>query len=885
MNNEYIFANYYEKIMNSKYPLMSFIKYSLIIVLSFIKSYYSYSQKNNDIKVNINIEKASPQEVFSIIEQQSEYHFIYDDQAIDSLHQSLNLNLTDVSLSIALKEIKKQSTLKFQVFNQSIAVKIRKNPLNKINISGFITDSITGEYLIGAVVFMMGTNMGATTNQNGYYSMNVPAHPVTLKTQYLGYKSADINIDQDTDFNLDIKLPEKETLIKEVIVSTTTNPDSINNNVEGANTISLNDINSLPLTYSEQDIIKSSYYLPGILRLNTGSSGLSIRGGSSGDNLVLFDHCPLYNISHHLADVSIFNPDNIQDMSIYKSGIPAQFGGGSSSVINITSRNGDKSKFHLNGGISTISTRLAAEGPIIKNKLSYLVSLRRSNMEWKQLGNYTIKGWNFSDFNTKVHYKINDKQQLALSLYYGRDYKNYDYKKIYDFFKEEYNLDSEYLNYNNREHSWNTFGSSLSWINNFNQNWLVNTTFFFSAYNYNWDMVNEDYFYIKGTNLDIGFNHEYEYQINNSQSINFGCKVVLHEFNTDDSFTMKNEIDDITESFESNIYITHQLKIDKNIGINYGLRGTYYFTQEASNPELNDVNNHIWDVTYSNDYSLEPRLAMSYRKKNNHIKLSYNHMVQYMLQVSYVDYFNNSYFIWAPSTSFNKPVTSDHVSLGLFHNKQSSDFSYSIEAYYKKSQNNISYFTNKSEESTTVNLSTNLVSSQGKSYGIEFYGSMNKEKVNASISYTMSRSLRQSEHVNRGKWYNSNYDRPHNLAINANYYLNKNIHFNLSWLYSTGSPISLNPYSWSTSHFDINNINNYRLEDYHRLDIGFVYENKKNKDRRFHSVWSINVYNVYDRNNESINEGINQFSEGRYNKTNTYTDYGIMPAISYKFSF
>ncbi|MCW3789237.1 TonB-dependent receptor [Plebeiibacterium sediminum] len=883
MNNEIIFASYYEKIMNSKYPLISFVKYSIIIVFSFIKSYYSYSQQNNDIKLNINVEQASPQNVFNLIEQQSEYRFIYDDLAIDSLHQVLNLHLTETSLGNTLKEIRKQSTLKFQIFNQSIAVSIRKNPLNKINISGFITDSITGEYLIGAVIFMMGTNVGATTNQYGYYSLNVPSHSVTLKTQYLGYKSTDINIDQDEDFHLNIKLPEQETLLNEVIVSTTTNPDSINNNVEGANTISLNDINSLPLTYSEPDIIKSSFYLPGILRINLGSTGFSVRGGSSGENMVLFDHCPMYNISHHLADVSIFNPDIIQDMSIYKSGIPAQFGGGSSSVLNITSKNGDKSKFHLNGGISTVATRLAAEGPIIKNKLSYLVSLRRSNMEWKRLNDRTIKSWNFSDFNTKLHYKINDQQQLALSLYYGRDYKKYNYKKIYDFYKE-HNYAREYMNYNNREYSWYTFGSSLSWVNNFNQNWLVNTSFFFSAYNYNWDMENEDYYYIKGTNLDIGFNHDYQYQINNNQSLKFGCKTVLHEFNTNDTFTLKKGIDDSSESFESIIYIDHHLKIDQNLGINYGLRGTFYFSQEAS-PEIDKINNNVLGITYYNHGSLEPRFAMSYRIKHNHIKLSYNHMEQNMHQISYVGYYSSSFFIWAPSTSYNKPVISDQVSLGLFHNKQTSDFTYSVEAYYKKSQNNLSYFNNKSDENLTVNLWSSLVSSQGKSYGLEFYGRMNKEKVNASISYTLSRSLRQADNINMGEWYKSNYDRPHNLALNANYYINKNLHLNLSWLYSTGSPASLNYKSWPPLVFDINHINQYRLDNYHRLDVGLVYENQKKKDRRFHSVWSVNVYNVYNRINESVNEGINQYSEGGYNNTNLYSDYGIMPAISYKFSF
>ncbi len=258
-----------------------------------------------------------------------------------------------------------------------------------------------------------------------------------------------------------------------------------------------------------------------------------------------------------------------------------------------------------------------------------------------------------------------------------------------------------------------------------------------------------------------------------------------------------------------------------------------------------------------------------------------------MHQISYLGSSNSTYFVWVPSTSDIKPIIGDQISLGYYRNKQISGFSYSAEAYIKNSKHNISYFTDSLTSETTLSLQTELVSSQGKSYGLELYAALNKKDFTGHISYTLSRSLRQADEINNGNWYSSNYDRPHNFALNLNYKLSSKFRLNVSWLYSTGMPSSVayEGLEKDDIEFNINKINTYRLPDYHRLDFGLVYENKSKPLKRFQSSWSFNIYNVYNRNNNYLHEGLNQTSNASYNNTSLYTDYGIMPAISYRLTF
>ncbi len=857
--------------MNSKFSYISFFNFSIILLLILINTNVLFAQKEGGNNISLHVNEESPLAVFRIIESQYDYHFIYDENLIDSLNKKVTINCEDLSLRSVLNSIKKQTQLKFKVYDKSIAVAKEKK---QITISGIVTDSITGEYLKGAVIIMLGNNVGATTNENGYYSLNIPAESVILKSRFLGYAPNKQEVDAKDDLFLDFKMKPQKTMLHEVLVSTTSFQDTINENVNGVNIISVKDIGTLPLTYSEPDFVKSTYYLPGVSRLNYGSTGYSVRGSSGGENIVYLDNCPLYNISHRLADLSVFNPNAIQNVSLYKAGIPAEYGGGAS-VLNVTSRNGDENHFHLKGGVSLISTRLSVEGPISKGKLSYLISLRRSNMEWKQFYDDNIKKYRFFDVNSKLHYKINAKQQLNLSCFYAEDLTRYYYDSLV---------------YKNPEQSWATLAWSLSWNYRCNPKLSVNTSVYLSVYNYdlyiynNYNEISDNDIY--GTIFDYGLSHKYSWLINKKNAVDIGCKFLIHDFFSGDDLAVSDtDEEEEMQLTEAIAFYDDKWKISNRLNVNYGLRFSCNYSMHNS-----ILGCDLYDFIDNRDYmeqEWEPRIALSYKKsKQDIIKMSFNQTYQNIHQVSYLGYYNNSYFICIPSSSINKPLISRQLSLGVYHNTQVSAFSFSAETYFRVSKNNISYFTDSLTSNTALSLQNQLVSSIGKTYGLELYGHMNKGKVSGNISYTLSRSIRQSEEVNNGEWYSSNYDRPHNLAININYYFAPKFRFVLSGLYSRGMPSSVSYENLKNDNleYDNNHINKYRLPDYHRLDLGLVFENKKYK-HRFHSIWSLNLYNVYNRNNKYINEGVSQFSSSSYNNTTMFKDYGIMPAISYSFQF
>ncbi len=866
--------------MNSKYPFISIFKYTVILIFSLLKSAELFSQ-NSEVKITLQVKDESPLTVFKNIESQSDFHFIYDEQSIDSLKQQITIECDKESLDNVLKKLKKQTNLRFRVYNKYIAVAIKKE---RITISGFVTDSLTGEYLIGAVVFMLGSNVGATTNAYGHYSLNIPGESATIKSRFLGYESELKTIDKNEDFTLNLKLTPQKTMLREVLVSTTNLQDTINDNVDGVSTIGVKDIPSLPMTYSEPDIVKSTYYLPGVSRLNQGNSGYSVRGSASSGNIILLDNCPLYNISHNLVDLSIFNPDVIQNMSLYKGGIPAEYGGGAASVLNIISRNGDKRHFHLHGGISTVATRLSVEGPIIKNKLSCLISLRRGNIDWLKWFNSKLHKCDFYDINAKFHYRINDKQQLALTIYKGKD-------------DAQYKSDSD-----NHYQNWANLSIVYNWNYIIHPKLTMNTSNFFSKYEVDWRNDYTSYGMTHGQIKDIGFKQGYNWKMNSKNTLNFGWNCILHIFDAYDTYT-EGEYSTWTYTFVNNegsytyysynwyssdaanletiAYADHNYKMNNKFNIHYGLRWDYYYDENFIDDEYSDGSFGV-DRMYMN-----PRMALSYQlHSNNSLKASYNHITQNLHQASYLGESNSTYFIWIPSFSSLKPISSNQISLGYYHNTKASDLAFSTEIYYKYSKNNLSYFSDSVMNNKPLSMLNNLIISDEKSYGIELFLRVTKNKLKGNLSYTLSRSLRQANEINNGSWYSSNYDRPLHLALNMNYLLSSKFHLTLNWLYYSGMPTSISYEDLKNNNieFNIDNVNNNRLPDYHRLDIGLAYENTKSQ-HRFHSTCSLNLYNVYDRDNMYINEGVNQYSSSSNNNTTMFQDYGIMPTISYNFKF
>ncbi len=638
MNSKIIFAEYYKNIMNSKYPFLSFFKFSILLLFSLLKSTSLFSQGNNCIRISLYVQDVSPITIFKKIESQCDYHFIYDEQSIDSLNQQVSINVEEEGLNNVLKIIKKQTRLRFQTYDNSIAVAIKKE---RITISGFVTDSLTGEYLIGAVVFMLGTNVGATTNSNGYYSLNIPAGKTTIKARYVAFNSVVQTINEEDDDQLNFYLVPKKTVLNEVTVLDSALLDSSVVDVNGVTTIGVEDINKLPASYSDPDIIKSTYNIPGILRLNQGSCGYCVRGASSGENLILFDNVPMYNVSHRFVDLSIFNPDVIQSMSLYKGGIPTEYGGGNASVLNITSRNGDHNHFHLKGGVNPISSRLSLEGPVWPGKISFLFSARVSYDDWLKKFNEDISKCEFYDVNAKLHYKINDRNDMSYSLYLGKDV-------------DDYKMDTTI-----QDQKWVTSASSFNLNNWLGDKLTMHTSLFFSEYDYKW--YNGDSINIHGYIDDLGGSQNYAWGINTRNKFDFGWNMKMHFMDascdensssiSDYSYTYLFGWYDLYELY---FYINKQRKVSENIDINYGVRISSLFNNGTNSYYTDSIEGTVYaDYSYP-DFSekFHPNffIALNYKlSPYKSFKISFNHSAQEMHQVSYLTNSINHYFIWVPS--------------------------------------------------------------------------------------------------------------------------------------------------------------------------------------------------------------------------------------------
>jgi hypothetical protein len=819
---------------------------------------------------NLQLTDASILDVFIEIETQSTFRFIYDASSIDSFDLFINLDIQNKNLDEVLFLLKQQSPLKFRQSGSSIAVAIRKQSQEQTTISGFITDSLTGEYLIGAIVYLKEHNIGAATNQHGFYSLNSPVKQARVRVQYLGYQPIEFSHQFTKNRTLDFKLSPNKTLIEEVVVSTTNTQDIILNNVDGESKIGVRDIRSIPVTFSERDIVKSTHFLPGITRISGGTSGYSVRGSPSSENLLIFDNATLYNISHTMADLSVFNPDIVQNMSLYKGGVPAKYGGRGSSVLDVAMRNGNKEHFATSGGVSLVSSRLAIEGPVIKNKLSYLLSYRRSNLGWLKFANETINKYYFFDLNVKMHYALNNRHKLAISSYLGKDVTIFSPREFYSI------------------EQWHTQSGSLNWEFS-RQKLFLNSSVQLSKYHY--QMYHS---YVGAYIKDISAKQDLNWYFNANNKLDAGWLITYHAYHTYENRGINSWGSEVANNIESNLYLSHRLKINNKLIASFGIRLVHYgkgiknkwVSEPDSSKSISSLRERL-SGTNNSWLSFEPRAAINYKYSENVIvKGSFNRLSQNLHQVSYVGAKNNQFFAWIPSTSNIKPLLTDQISIGLYGNNNSSKFSYSVEAFCKQSKNSLSYFSD-STGNNILSMESPLLATIGKSYGMEFFARFTGSRIKANIAYTIMKSLGKSEHVNNGKWYKSNYHKPHNLAIYLNYELSKNWSISTNWLYNSGMPssFSYNDLINNTIDFDIQSINQYKLPSYHRLDIGASYKNHKKQNNKFQTSWNFNIYNVYNRKNSYIAEGISQDSNSNINNASIFYDYGIMPSVSLDFSF
>lgn len=768
---------------------------------------------------------------------------------------------------------------------------------NKFTLSGQVRDEKSGEDLIGATLYLDKLGSGGVTNVYGFYSLTVPEGTYTVTVSFIGYEPVTEVVNLTRDIQRNWSLVESAQQLQEVVISAEALNSNVSENEMSTVRLSSKTIKDIPSVLGEPDVVKSILLLPGVTSVGEGASGFNVRGGSADQNLIQLDEGIIYNSSHVLGFFSTFNPDAIKDVKIYKGGIPAQFGGRLSSVLDVRQKEGNLKNLAGEGAVSLISARGLIEGPIKKDKASFMVAARRSYADaFLAIVNNDNTAF-FYDLNLKTNYIINDKNRVYLSGYFGRD---------------RFELSGILGN------NWGNATGTFRWNSVINRRLFANFSTIYSNYDYAIDnLVNGSEYRLSSNILTWNPKVDFTYFLDDRNELQFGLDQKWFTFKPGQvrpilgSNVNSLDLDD-KYATEQGAYLSYQLKLRKLL-INAGLRYTRFnrtgaqvvpqyandqpvvYNTTLGTYEAGDVVDEIQYrsngniKTYDN---LEPRFSATILIDDRQsIKMSYNRMNQYLHLIS------NSTApspldIWAPSGPFIDPQQADQFAIGYFRNFRENTWETSAEFYYKDINNMVDYVDGANILANN-HIETVLLSGEGRSYGAEFYVRKNKGRLTGWLSYTLSKSQRrvtglgqEDPGINNGNWYNANFDKVHDLSITGIYALNDRWSFAANFIYATGLPgtypegryvyggVVLPQYGYR---------NQERLPDYHRLDLSATLKTRKNPGKS--GEWTFGVLNAYNRANaNNIYFKENEDTRGQTDAIKTYL-YGLTPNISYSFKF
>ncbi|TGD59062.1 TonB-dependent receptor [Flavobacterium humi] len=767
----------------------------------------------------------------------------------------------------------------------------------KFTLSGVISDAANNETLIGVNIFIPETKSSAITNEYGFYSITIPKGDYTVLISYQGFQAIEESFSLSENTKKNFSMSEESQKLEEIVV-TAKNTANIRKPEMSVNKMSIGTIKQMPVVLGEVDVIKSLLFLPGVTNAGEGQSGFNVRGGGADQNLILLDEATIFNSSHFFGFFSVFNPDAIKDLKLYKGGIPARFGGRASSVLDIYQKDGNSNKFSMNGGIGLISSRILAEGPIVKEKGSFLIGGRASYAHlFLKLTDNENSAY-FYDLNTKLNYKLNKNNNLYLSGYFGRDV---------------FSLNQTFVN---------TYGNAtlnLRWNHLFNDKLFSNLSLIYSDYYYgltldfagfNWNSG------IKNYNLKYDFKH----YLSDKIKLNYGANAIYYDFNpgTIEPNNSQSGINyrqlDKKYAFEPAFYVDAEQNLTDKISILYGLRYSLFYRLGSSTvnyyannqPVVYDPELEIYEKaepvssayfgknkTIASFDNLEPRFSISYElNPNQSIKASYNRMVQYLQLVSNTAS-PTPLDVWTPSDNYIKPQIADQVAVGYFSNFKDDAYTLEIESFYKKVKNRMDYIDG-ADLIANEAIEQVILNGQMRSYGLELMIRKNSGKLNGWVAYTISRSQQQTPGrtpgevgINNGDWYRSAYDKTHNLVVTGSYKYTKKWTFGANFTLQSGQPVTYPNGQYVYQGITIPSYgerNGASLPMYHHLDVSATYIPKPDKNKGWQSEWVFSIYNLYSRKN-AASIAFRQNADTGVNEAVKLSIFGMVPSVSYNFKF
>ncbi|HYG38363.1 MAG TPA: carboxypeptidase-like regulatory domain-containing protein [Cytophagales bacterium] len=849
-----------------------------------------------DKKVKLEKHSGSLKQILDEISVKGEFPFSYIDNDV-ALDKQTIVRDTIQTVKGILDGIFQNSRIEYIEWENKIVLKARKTNSKKFTISGIVKEKLTGESLPGVTVSVKGTQIGTITNAYGFYSLTIPEWDYTIVYSYIGYKTIKKEVSLSKNIKINVELEETVSELNEVVITSEMAEKHLETPQMSSARLDIKTLKRMPAFMGEVDLIRSIQMMPGVTTVGEGSTGFNVRGGGIDQNLILLDEAQVYNSSHLLGFFSVFNADAIKESKLYKGGIPPMYGGRLSSVLDISQKEGDNKKMGGTGGIGLISSRLALEGPIVKNKASFIVAGRRSYADQIFKNGYLSTRLHFPndieayfyDLNAKINYKVNEKNRLFLSGYYGKD--NYRFGKDMLF-------------------NWGNTTGTFRWNHIFNEKMFSNFTFVYSNYDYGQGEPSGFYAYTGRTGI-INYNikSDFIYYLNENHKVDFGFNSILYQIEpgrakplTDSSsFNSINIVDDY--SLESAVYINDEFKFNSRITVNYGLRYSIfnnvgpgrYFAFAPNEPRslesFQDTVKYTDGEIVNSYHGFEPRFSAKIEiNKNNALKLSYSRMRQYIHLVSNTTG-ATPLDIWKTSNKNIKPQIADQFAIGYFTTLRENTLEFSAEVYYKNFQNLVDY---KNGADLIVNemIDADILQGKGRAYGIEFLINKKVGRLTGWTSYTYSRTERQiktpllRDQINFGRWYPADYDQPNKINVVALYQLSKRISLSSNFTYNTGRPTTYPEAQYVyrgriIPHYSSRN--QQRIPDYHRLDFSATLEGRGNK--WWKGSWTLSFYNIYGRKN-----AYSVFFRQKEGTQNTETVKlsiigSIIPSLSYNFKF